>query len=269
LGNDTFVVRAGEVVTITDFGGMGRGAKPTAETLAAIDTVQFIAKDLTVETMQLTQVGDDLQVAFLGDETGTLVTLQNFALENFDNLLKATGANVNFDNGTFADNALKDSLDVFNADSTQRRLWNRNNVTFLNDLDNRVTGFNNSDDVINAQGGDDRLSGLGGDDILRGGEGDDTLRGGRGDDILRGGLGDDTLIGGRGIDTFVLAAGKGADTIRDFRVGTDLIGLAEGLSLGQLTLENNQIQLEGEVLAILSRVDTAGLGESSFVEVQG
>jgi hypothetical protein len=118
LGNDTFRVRAGEVVTITDFGGMGRGAKPTAETLAAIDTVQFIAKDLTVETMQLTQVGDDLQVTFLGDETGTLVTLQNFALENFDNLLKTTGANVNFDNGTFADNALKDSLDVFNADST-------------------------------------------------------------------------------------------------------------------------------------------------------
>jgi hypothetical protein len=264
-GNDTFRVRAGEVVTITDFGGIGRGARPTDETLAAVDTVQFIAKALTVETMQLTQVGDDLVITFLGDETGTLVTLQNFKLENFDNLLKATGANVNFDNSTFVDVALKDSLDVFNADSTQGRIWNRDNVTFLNDLDNRVRGFNRSDDVINGQGGDDTLIGLSGDDILRGGEGNDTLRGGRGDDILRGGLGDDRLRGDQGSDLFVLATGEGTDTILDFRVGQDLIGLADGLTLGQLTFSGSDILVDNEMLASLRGIDATGLSDRNFV----
>jgi Ca2+-binding RTX toxin-like protein len=266
-GNDIFEIMAGETAIITDFGGMGRGAQPTAETLAAVDTVEFTGAGLTVETMQLTQVGDDLAITFLGDETGTLVTLQNFKLENFDNLLKATGANVNFDNSTFVDVALKDSLDVFNADSRQRRLWNRDNVTFLNDLNNRVIGFNRSDDVINGQGGNDTLLGLSGDDILRGGDGDDWLLGGRGDDTLRGGLGNDTVVGGQGIDTFVLAIGDGTDTITDFTVGTDLIGLANGLSFGQLTFEDNQIQVAGEVLASLAGVETTTLTAESFKTV--
>jgi hypothetical protein len=267
LGNDIFEITLGEVATITDFGGIGRGAHISAETLAAVDTVKFTAAGLNVEIMQLAQVNADTVITFLGDATGTQVTLQNFALESFDNLLKATGANVNIDNGAFVDNALQDSFDVFNADSTQRRLWNRNTVTFLNDLDNRVRGFNDSDDVINGQGGDDTLIGLSGDDILRGGEGDDTLRGGQGDDILRGGLGDDRLMGGRGSDLFMLAADGGTDTIFDFAIGTDQIGLANGLSLGQLSFRDNQIRFEDEVLAVVRGVTTATLGEDSFTEV--
>ncbi|MEB3293280.1 MAG: calcium-binding protein, partial [Synechococcales bacterium] len=62
----------------------------------------------------------------------------------------------------------------------------------LNDLDNKVKGFDNSDDVINGQGGNDILWGLSGDDLLRGGTGDDLLVGGAGIDQLDGGEGSDT-----------------------------------------------------------------------------
>ena len=89
---------------------------------------------------------------------------------------------------------IADSFDVFDDNSTQTSLFNKNTVTFLNDLNNRITGFENSNDVINAQGGNDIIYGLSGNDLLRGGAGDDTLVGG---------AGNDTLVGGAGADCFV------------------------------------------------------------------
>ena len=127
-------------------------------------------------------------------------------------------------------------------------------------------------DTIFGEGGNDRIGGKGGDDILFGGEGDDALWGDDGDDILRGGLGNDTLTGddfsgGSGTDTFVLAAGEGTDTIIDFEVGIDLVGLAEGLSFGSLSFSGNAISVGDETLAIMQGVDTTTLTESSFIVV--
>ncbi|MEB3182197.1 MAG: M10 family metallopeptidase C-terminal domain-containing protein, partial [Nostocaceae cyanobacterium] len=97
----------------------------------------------------------------------------------------------------------------------------------LNDLDNKVKGFDNSDDVINGQGGNDILWGLSGDDLLRGGTGDDTLIGG---------TGNDTLAGNVGADTFVLSA-DGLSQVKDFTVGIDKIGLSGNLTFNQLQIE--------------------------------
>ena len=138
--------------------------------------------------------------------------LKDFALENLDNLPVPGGQHGQIGNILFdGDETLQDSFDVFNADSTQNRIWNRNTVTFLNDLDNHVRSFDNSDDVINGQGGDDIIWGLSGDDLLRGGAGKDTLLGGRGDDILVGNQGNDVLKGGTGDD--LLAGGVGNDIL--------------------------------------------------------
>ncbi|NEQ54733.1 MAG: hypothetical protein F6K11_32170, partial [Leptolyngbya sp. SIO3F4] len=91
---------------------------------------------------------------------------------------------------------------------------------------------------------------------------------------LRGGLGNDTLTGdndsgGSGIDTFVLAIGEGTDTIVDFEVGVDLIGLADGLSLGQLTqtVQDSDLLLSiaGETLALVQGVTS--LNDGSFVQL--
>ncbi|WP_322743996.1 hypothetical protein [Nostoc edaphicum] len=79
--------------------------------------------------------------------------------------------NILFDGQT----SITDSFDVFNANSTQNTIFNKNTATFLNDLSNNVSGFDHSNDVINGQGGNDRIDGKSGNDFLRGGLGNDTL----------------------------------------------------------------------------------------------
>ena len=140
------------------------------------------------------------------------------------------------------------------------------------DLNNRDPQryLNGGDDTIFGGAGDDRIGGKSGNDRLFGDEGDDQIWGDDGDDLLRGGLGDDTLTGddfssGRGSDTFVLAIGEGTDTIVDFEVGVDFIGLADQLSFGQLDLVqdggNTRLDLRGSgtTLAILNDVNADAL----------
>ncbi|MEH2467277.1 calcium-binding protein, partial [Nostoc sp.] len=100
--------------------------------------------------------------------------------------------------------SIRDSFDVFDANSTQSSIFNKNTVTFLNDLNNNVNGFDNSADVINGQGGNDYINGKSGNDLLRGGDGNDTLVGSAGDDILIGGKGSNNLSGGAGNDILIV-----------------------------------------------------------------
>jgi len=128
------------------------------------------------------------------------------------------------------------------------------------------------DDVIFGGAGSDRIGGKMGDDALYGGEGDDAIWGDDGDDLIRGGLGNDMLVGddfsgGEGSDTFVLAAGEGTDTIVDFEVGVDAIGLAGGLEFADLTLSGNAIMMGEETLATLGAIDATTLMEDSFVSI--
>ena len=51
----------------------------------------------------------------------------------------------------------------------------------------------------------------------------------------------------------------------DFELGIDRIGLAGGLTFGQLTLESNEILFGDETLAILNGVAANTLTESSFL----
>ena len=124
----------------------------------------------------------------------------------------------------------------------------------------------NSRDTLSGFGGNDTIIGGKGQDILIGGAGDDLLKGGKGQDILVGGAGDDLLIGGKGRDTFVLAAREGTDTIKDFR--NDLIELPGGVSFDDLTFSGNDILLDDEVLATLTRIDTNTLTSSDFTMAQ-
>jgi Ca2+-binding RTX toxin-like protein len=205
-GNDEFVYSYTTNDIITDFGGVGKGTNPTAGVIAEVDTLIFQGDGLTARNMLLTQNGNNLEITFpknFEEDYSRKVILQNFALENLDNLSKSTGATVNLGNILFdGQTSITDSFDVFNANSTQSTIFNKNTVTFLNDLNNNVNGFDNSDDVINAQGGDDKIDGLSGNDLLRGGTGNDTLIGGAGDDTLIGNQGNNLLSGDDGNDYF-------------------------------------------------------------------
>ncbi len=127
-----------------------------------------------------------------------------------------------------------------------------------------------NDDIIYGGAGRDRIGGKGGNDILFGGDDDDQIWGDDGDDIIRGGRGNDRLTGddfsgGQGADTFVLADGEGTDTIVDFEIDRDFIGLADGLTLGSLSFGGETISLGEQTLAILTGVDTTTLTADRFV----
>jgi uncharacterized delta-60 repeat protein len=278
---DTFIVRLGDGTdTITDFGGVGPGTysntNPAAAIRAEVDTLQFQGIGLNANNLLLTQNGNNLEVSFEGI-SGTKVILQSFALENLDNHA-TTGTNLAIGNILFDGQlSITDSFNVIDANSSQSSLPKRNSVTFFNDRSSSINGFDNSDDVINAQGGDDIVDGKGGNDLLRGGTGNDKLFGGAGNDILRGGFGNDTLSGGNDNDLFVLASSEGTDTITDFNLSADKIGLSGGLSFGQLSITQgtgsnarNTLITDGnnnQLLAILSGVQANTLTNGMFVPV--
>jgi uncharacterized protein (DUF2141 family) len=128
-----------------------------------------------------------------------------------------------------------------------------------------------TNDPLDDDTGNNPLEGGDEQDTLTGSTRKDQLSGAAGDDILlRGGIGNNQLSGGAGIDTFVLAPGEGTDTITDFMVDQDRIGLAEGLSFGQLTITQDgsdtliKLTSDNEILAILSGVQSNTLTAADF-----
>jgi RTX calcium-binding nonapeptide repeat (4 copies) len=216
------------VIEISGFVGVGRGSEPSGQRVLEVDTLQFTGAGQIARYLQMEQQNQDVVITFEGNEL-VKVVLKNLSLDEIDNLDPLTGASAKVGNIIFAgENTTSDSFDVFSSDWYRNSLLNRNTTTFLNDLDNFVYGFDNSDDVINGQGGNDVLFGLGGNDLLRGGSGDD---------ILNGGLGHNQLVGNSGKDTFVITPG-GLSDVMDFTLGTDKIQLAQGTTYDRLTLTN-------------------------------
>jgi Ca2+-binding RTX toxin-like protein len=80
--------------------------------------------------------------------------------------------------------------------------------------------------TIHGNSGGNVLSGRDGDDWLAGNAGNDTLNGEAGADTLVGGAGTDRLTGGAGADMFVFARNEGLDTVLDFALAEDLIGIS-------------------------------------------
>ncbi|MEH2165499.1 MAG: DUF4347 domain-containing protein [Nostoc sp.] len=238
-GKDQFVYNLGDGVdTITDFDGVGKGSNPSAAIIGELDTLKFQGAGLTARNLLLTQNGSNLEITFEGAADDKVI-LQNFSLEKLDNL--STLGNILFD----GQSSISDSFDVFDANSTQSTIFNKNTVTFLNDLNNNVNGFDNSSDVINGLGGDDSIDGKSGNDLLRGGTGNDTLLGGAGNDTLIGGAGNNSLVGGAdddilfagdynntltggsGNDQFIYQASSTNHTITDFNQSEDKLVLTD------------------------------------------
>ncbi len=133
------------------------------------------------------------------------------------------------------------------------------------------TGEMGGNDTLMGGAGNDRLGGKAGNDELYGGEGDDSIWGDAGDDLIRGGEGNDQLFGGTGSDTFILAMGEGSDSIMDFEVGMDMIGLTSGLTFEALTLtasgSDTLVEFGSEQLAVVAGVEVDALMEDMFMSV--
>jgi len=238
VGNGVFVINLGDGIdTIVGFTGIGTGSDPATGRVIKADVLRFEGVGLTAQNLRLTNVGKDIKVSFEGvPRTGAIV--KQVGVDRLDNLRKSNGAAADAGNILFTGQSqIEDQFDVFDAKSRQRVVFTKNSVTFLNDLKNKVKGFDLSNDVINAQRGNDKISGLSGNDVLRGGQGKDKLNGGAGEDtlkgdggkdVLNGGWDDDLLVGGGGSDRFLfeVSAGvsfsqMGVDTITGFRPQSD------------------------------------------------
>jgi len=125
-----------------------------------------------------------------------------------------------------------------------------------------------------ATSGDDTLTGTPGNDTIDGLAGNDFISGGDGNDTLYGGQGHDTLAGDQGNDVFALQPCQGTDTILDFTDGSDLFGLTNGLSFGDLNIVNND-DCSGVIIqdannyhgaiAFVNNIDASQLTEQDFV----
>ncbi|MCL1467457.1 DUF4347 domain-containing protein [Argonema galeatum] len=136
---------------------------------------------------------------------------------------------------------------------------------------------NQGDDFLNGNQGKDNVYGGQGNDVIYGGKDDDLISGDLGNDLLVGDLGNDTLIGGPGNDTFVLGSNTGVDTLVDFQVGLDRLGLSGGLKFEQLAISQGtgisaqdtlvRIAANDELLAILSNVSASSIANAAFTVV--
>jgi len=128
-------------VDFRNFGGVGNGKSNTV--LAEVDTLQFEGDGLTARNMLLTEEDSNLVIGFEGIQD-VEVRLQDFDLEDLDNLSSPLVPQTTL--AIFCLTAVHtlDSFDVANANSESGTGANPDTVTFLNDLDNKHQGLENS-----------------------------------------------------------------------------------------------------------------------------
>jgi ELWxxDGT repeat protein len=216
----------------------------------------------------LTVVGDELFFRASNDEVGS----ELFKL-TFDDSIDATSVLIN---GSEASDNLLDSdrSEQIQALSGQDTVTSCGGNDYINggegdDLlisntgDDNLIG-ENGEDTLSSGNGRDTLWGGNDDDILRGRSGNDNLNGGTNSDLLDGGKGNDTLKGNSGYDVFILKSDAGSDTIVDFRLGIDRLGLANGLQFDDLSFANDTILAGEEVLVTLNWINTEQLTSGDF-----
>nr|MDJ0846717.1 putative Ig domain-containing protein [Crocosphaera sp.] len=124
-------------------------------------------------------------------------------------------------------------------------------------------------EVINylALDGDNGLQGTAYDSLT----GNRAIVGTDSNDYLLGLAENDTLIGKGGRDIFVLQSNQGTDTIADFELGIDQIGLADGLTYGSLSLadvgSDTSVMFNNNEIGIIKGVQSTDLNSNDFVAV--
>ncbi len=90
--------------------------------------------------------------------------------------------------------------------------------------------------TIVSQDGNDTIYAGAGRDFISAGGGDDTIFAGDGDNWIAAGTGNNIVYSGSGQNLFILKTGDGFDTIKNFKVGKDKLGLTDGLQPDRLTI---------------------------------
>ncbi|WP_295621804.1 alkaline phosphatase [Chamaesiphon sp. GL140_3_metabinner_50] len=195
-----------------------------------------------------------------------------------DNLIATVGATgIDGVDDTIFTGAGNDKVDfTFNSNSRNNYVdaGKGDDAIFVSRND-RVFGGEGNDLFYAADGsGNNRMSGGAGDDIFYLGANDYALGGDGNDKFYVGSGGGNTISGGAGADQFWIATAQipsEANTIVDFQIGTDVIGIAGSKSLGisASTLKLTQaggdtnIDFGGKTLAILTGIQATSLSTSN------
>ncbi|WP_404786992.1 phytase [Altericista sp. CCNU0014] len=193
-----------------------------------------------------------------------------------DDIVAVPGTNFDGQNDIVFTGAGDDTVDLTTVSASPTAGNNRINTgkgsdTIFANKNDRLFGGSGPDtlDATDSQGGN-RMFGGGGDDIFFLGKGDRALGGGGDDQFYVQSGGDNLLSGGAGSDQFWIANAEipsAANTILDFQMGTDVIGIsgAAGLGISATTLKLNQvgsdttIAFESQTLATLSGIQATEL----------
>ncbi len=226
-GNDTYVF------------GLGYGQDTILEHDGS-DTISFLS-GVAPEDIKLQRRGDSLELSIVG--TTDRLTISSY----FNNSARVVESVTFADSTVWNEATLREMARRIDEPSspgstTYQGYDNQDDIVQADSNDNTInTGYGN--DVIDAGAGNDTVTGGYGNDILVGGDGDDSLYGdnysyspvwggsysGTGDDTLDGGAGNDTLAGGLGDDVYVFGVGYGQDTILDHG-GADAVLFKEGVA---------------------------------------
>jgi len=196
-----------------------------------------------------------------------------------DDLIGGVGA-LNGTNNIVFTGSGNDSIDLVPLATSITAGGNRisagtgNDSIFVNRND-RVFGDAGDDtfEAADSRGGN-RMSGNAGNDTFFLGRDDRALGGDGNDRFFVGCCGGNTLVGGLGNDQFWIVNGEVAsdfNTVSDFQIGVDVIGISGAASLGitsaNLLLSqvgaNTQISFNGDVLAVLSGIQSSALSTSN------
>jgi Ca2+-binding RTX toxin-like protein len=181
-----------------------------------------------------------------------LTGIENLYGSSFNDILYGSAA-VNVLYGNTGDDQL---LGLLGNDTLYGQAGN--DALFCGEGDDAAYGGDGSDGLFGEEGAD-RLFGGDGDDFLSGGDGNDVIWGEAGNDQIDAGAGNDFAVLGAGDDEFTLGLGddrirfdygNGADTIRDFGAGNDIIDFTY-TDMTLAALQANTIQTGAGVLMTL------------------
>jgi alkaline phosphatase len=165
-----------------------------------------------------------------------------------------------------------DEIDfAFNNNARNNRVDSgRGEDTIFVSRNDRAFGSAGNDifEATDGKGGN-RMSGGTGDDTFFLGSNDRALGGDGNDKFFATAGGDNILAGGAGADQFWIygaQAPASANTVLDFQVGTDVIGIQSGgaIKFADLVRTGNNIAIGGNTIATFTGIETATLTAANF-----
>jgi serralysin len=241
-------VKGGSIISASNADGNGDGTKTDAENLVEGGQLAF----LIAPNAKIVQSGELLVPAGTSG-ADKLVAGNTPGLDGIRNVVFAGAGNDEIDTAAAGAKATSNRVDAGNG----------NDIIYIADAD-RSFGSAGDDTLDATDAKDYRASGGAGNDTFYLGTNGRALGGDGNDKFFASSGGGNLLSGGAGVDQFWIANAElpsSANTILDFQVGTDVIGIQGAASLG--------INATSLVLAQVGADTTIGFGGQTLATLKG